>query len=261
MAAPFYYLVAEEGRRLLNPTSAAKVLELGRVCRLDSDMRVLDMGCGKGEPATLLATTYGCRVVGVDFEPTFLAAARARASQLGVSELCTFEESEGSRYTIEAGGFEMAMALGTSFIYSGFEATVKALATAIEPQGYLAVGEPYWKVTDPPEAYLVSEGLTADRYATLAENLERLKEWGFELVNLIVASREEWDSYEGHHWQAVDRWYRANPTHPRAKEVLRRMHHERESYLRWGRDCLGWAILVMRPAPAEVEGEARSRVA
>ena len=34
MGAPFYYLVAEKGRRLINPTTTEQVLEMGRICRL-----------------------------------------------------------------------------------------------------------------------------------------------------------------------------------------------------------------------------------
>jgi len=35
MGAPFYYLVAEKNRRLINPTTVKQILELGRSCGLD----------------------------------------------------------------------------------------------------------------------------------------------------------------------------------------------------------------------------------
>lgn len=261
MGAPFYYLVAERGRRLINPTTVEQVLKLGHLCRLDGDSRVLDMGCGKGEPAMLLATTYGCRVTGVDFEPTFLKEARERCHKMGVGDQCEFIESAGARYPITETSYDLAMCLGASFIYNGFEPTVKALAKGLKTDGYLAVGEPYWKDPNPPTEYLKREGIGPDQYATLAENLERLRDWGFELVSLLDASLAGWDSYEAHHWEAVDLWRRENPGHPKVKEVVKRMEMERETYLRWGREVLGWAIFVMRPLVEEGDSESVVRAA
>lgn len=248
MGAPYYYLVAEAGRRLINPTSEAKVLGLGRDTELGPGKRVLDMGCGKGEPACLLAREYGCEVVGVDFEPTFLEEAVARAKELGVEQLCTFIEKMGAEYEIEPEGFDVVMALGTSFVYENLAGTVNALQAGLKPEGFMVLGEPYWKVSPPPEEYLEREGLTAISFATLPETKEMLESWGFNLVRLVDANLDEWDSYESHHWLAVDSWFRQNPGHPKALEVLRRMEYERETYLRWGREALGWAYFVVRPS-------------
>ena len=251
MGAPFYYLVAEKGRRLINPTTTEQVLEMGRICRLENGSRVLDMGCGKGEPAMLLATTYGCHVTGVDFEPTFLGSARVRCKEMGVERNCQFIESVGARYRIPPASFDLAMCLGASFIYDDFETTVRTLAGGLKADGYLVVGEPYWKDPAPPTEYLKREGIGPDQYATLTQNIERLREWGFEPVGLLDATLEGWDSYESHHWEAVDRWRRENPGHPKVKEVVQRMERERETYLRWGREVLGWAIFIMRPRVEE----------
>lgn len=261
MGAPFYYLVAEKGRKLINPTTVEHVLELGRICSLSNGSRVLDMGCGKGEPAMLLATTYGCQVTGVDFEPTFLRSARSRCQELGVGDLCEFIESVGARYNIPEASFDLAMCLGASFVYDGFESTVKALARGIKEDGFMAVGEPYWKDPTPPTEYLKREGIGPDMYATLAQNLERIGEWGFELVSLLDASTWGWDSYESHHWLAVDRWRRENPSHPKVKEVVKRMELERDTYLRWGREVLGWAIFVLRPRVAADDVDTIAQVA
>jgi len=260
MSAPFYYLVAEAGRRLLNPSSADKILKLGRICRLGPESRVLDMGCGKGEPACLLAAAHGCRVVGVDFEPTFIKAARARAIEVGVGKFCEFIESEGSRHALDPQAYDLVMALGTSFIYNGLEGTVKALAVALKPEGYMVVGEPYWKVESPPPEYLKREGVTVDTFASLTGTVARMKEWGFELVQFIRAGEDDWDGYEAHHWWAIDQWRRENPAHSEVKEVVRRMEFERESYLRWG-EGLGWAIFVVRPAIPKERAEALPQVA
>ena len=53
---PWYYAVAERDHDLQNPTSPEKIRHVGELLRLGPDSRVLDVACGMGGPAMLLAT-------------------------------------------------------------------------------------------------------------------------------------------------------------------------------------------------------------
>ena len=44
--------------------------------------------------------------------------------------------------------------------------------------------------------------------------------------------------------QKLAEWLDANPEDPDAPEIRRRHETNRDEYLRWGRDLLGWAIFV-----------------
>src|SRR5690606_10965797 len=52
--------------------------------------RVLDIGCGIGGPAFVLARKYGAEVTGIDLEPQLVARANRRAEELGLSERAEF---------------------------------------------------------------------------------------------------------------------------------------------------------------------------
>ncbi|HOL16495.1 MAG TPA: hypothetical protein PLZ49_09975 [Bacillota bacterium] len=39
---------------------------------------------------------------------------------------------------------------------------------------------------------------------------------------------------------------RFNPGDPDLPELMERVNRSRECYLRWGRDCLGWAAYLFR---------------
>ena len=60
------YEIAERDHEIQNPTSAEKILLLGSYLRLSAESRVLDVACGKGGPAAILAAAYGCRITGVE---------------------------------------------------------------------------------------------------------------------------------------------------------------------------------------------------
>jgi len=68
-------LATEELARLLAPTAAD---------------RVIDIGSGIGGPARYLATTYGCKVSGVDLTPEFVATAVELTRRTGMSERVDF---------------------------------------------------------------------------------------------------------------------------------------------------------------------------
>ena len=46
--------------------------------------------------------------------------------------------------------------------------------------------------------------------------------------------------------QGAERYAAANPDDPDAAEIVRRQRAARDTYLRWGRDTLGWAVYLFR---------------
>jgi cyclopropane fatty-acyl-phospholipid synthase-like methyltransferase len=80
------YEIAERDHELQNPTSREKILLLGDHLRLTPESRVLDVACGKGGPATILAGAFGCRITGVEIRPVFADAARERVAAAGLEE-------------------------------------------------------------------------------------------------------------------------------------------------------------------------------
>ena len=53
--------------------------------------RVLDLGCGLGGPACILAGKYGAHVVGTDLESPLIERARRRAAKRGLGDRTRFE--------------------------------------------------------------------------------------------------------------------------------------------------------------------------
>jgi ubiquinone/menaquinone biosynthesis C-methylase UbiE len=58
--------------------------------QLDPSHHVLDVGCGAGITATLIASQIGARVTGIDIAPRMVAKAQERARRAGLSERVHF---------------------------------------------------------------------------------------------------------------------------------------------------------------------------
>jgi SAM-dependent methyltransferase len=224
--------VAERDHELQNPTSPEKIRLLGDYLRLTPESHVLDIACGKGGPATILAATYGCHVVGIELRSQFAEAARERTRAAGVAARVDVRTGDASKLDFEPESFDAALCLGASFVWGAIGDAATALRPLVRPGAFVAIGEPFWH--DPP--------IDPEGWADLAETAERFARTGFAITGLIAASTDDWDRYESLHWRALEEWLAASPD----EEV--RVQHERfrSDYFRMKRELLGWAIFVGR---------------
>jgi len=239
---PRYHVVAESEHEIQNPISEGKLVLLGRRLGLGPGSRVLDIASGRGGPALLLAKEFGCAVRGVEISAEFHSVAVERAAEAGLSDRVSFELGDAMAATFEPEAHDAAVCLGASFVFGDLGDTIDALAPAVRPGGHVVVGEPYWRRLPLPDDYPDR----ADPWTTLDGTVLVFETSGLPVVTVIASSEDDWDRYETLHWQAVERWLEANAGDPDAMEIRARSDHHKRTYLRYGRDYLGWAIFVGR---------------
>jgi len=237
---PRYYVVAERDHEIQNPTSEEKLLLLGQRLRLGPESRVLDVASGRGGPALLLAREFGCSVRGIEIAPEFHAVAVERAVAAGLSQLVSFELGDGAAATLDPASFDVAMCLGASFVWGGLAGTLDALEPVVRPGGNVVVGEPYWRRLPLPDDYEERD----EPFTSLEGTVAILESGGLRAVGIIDSSLDDWDRYETLHWRAVEEWLAENRDDPEAAEIRERGERWKRSYLRHGREHLGWAIFV-----------------
>jgi SAM-dependent methyltransferase len=236
---PWYHLVAERDHEIQNPTSAEKIRQLGELLRLRPETQVLDIASGRGGPAIVLASEFGCRITAVERTPAFAATARDRISAAGLTRRVEVVEVDARDYPLEPEAWDVALCLGASFVWDGLAGTLEALVPSVRPGGHLAIGEPYWR-NDPPA------GTDDAGCASLAETIRRFEGAGLLSVGLIAASPDDWDRYSSLQWRAVEEWLVEHADHPEASELRREHDEHKRHYVEVVRAFLGWAILVGR---------------
>jgi SAM-dependent methyltransferase len=237
---PRFYVVAEAEHELQNPTSEEKLVLLGRRLDLGPGSRVLDIASGRGGPAILLAKEFGCSVHGIELSPDFLFVAERRADESGVADRVTFELGDAASATFASESYDAALCLGASFAFGDLAETLDRLAPAVRRGGHVAVGEPFWRRLPLPEDYEDRD----DPWTTLDGTVTIFETSGLPVVAVIASSEDDWDRYETLHWRAVERWLAENAEDPDAADIGRRHERSKRTYLRHGRDHLGWAIFV-----------------
>src|SRR5260370_3922835 len=65
--------------------------QVGEIAGIQRGAAILDAGSGLGGPSRYVASTYGCRVTGVDLSPSYVAVAKLLAQRTHVDELVSYE--------------------------------------------------------------------------------------------------------------------------------------------------------------------------
>jgi len=153
--------------------------ELARLCHLDADAYVLDVGCGAGVTPCFLAKQFGYRVVGVDIRTRMVERSKERARRQRVADRVEFRVADAQDLPFEDGLFDAVITESVTAFPEDKQRAVNEYARVTKPGGYVGLGESTWlKVPPPPELIAwVSQDvgasvqpLTADEWVGLLEN-------------------------------------------------------------------------------------------
>ena len=209
-----YYDVLHALHTYCNPVSERGVRDLERVLQLGPGSRVLDIASGHGEMLVGFAERSGSAGVGVDCSPYAHRRAEARRAERVPDADVTFVFGRGEEYRPGDGEtFDVAMCIGASWIWSGYEGTLRALVGFVRPGGLVVSGEPFWMAPPTPE-YCEVAGCEAEQFHDLDGCRAVAEDLGLEVVWMRRSTGEEWDRYEMTQLVALDRFERENPDHP-----------------------------------------------
>jgi SAM-dependent methyltransferase len=116
--------------------------DLFRVAAIHEEDRVLDIGCGTGQP-TLMAARRASRghVLGVDLSAPMLERARADAAEQGIANV-RFEQGDAQVHPFPHGGFDVAISRGGVMFFGDPVAGFANIRRALRPGGRLVFMSP-----------------------------------------------------------------------------------------------------------------------
>jgi len=241
-----FFALVERDLDLQNPMDPAAVDTLAAACGVSAGARVLDVGAGKAALLRRWAVLHGVRGTGLEVNPAFVAQARERARQDGVHELVAMVEGPADAFEPDPAGYDVVACLGAPFALGGFDAAVRWMRSALRPGGRLVIGDRY--LARPFERVPADAEPEIAELPDLSGVHERLTGQGLSVTAMVGSSPSDWDRYVGAWWTAAHDWAEANPGHPERAELLAGIAADRDRYLRWERDHVGWAAWVARTA-------------
>ena len=247
MADPWrYWAITHADLNVMNPLSEARLDLVVERMALHRGARVLDIACGKGELLVRLAGRYGVRGTGVDLSPYSHRDAKEAARIRAPRAKLAFRLQDGSAVRAPPGvRYDAACCVGATWVYGGWEGSLRALARFAAPGGLVVVGHPFWRRA-PSAAYLRAERMRRNDFATRKADLATARRLGLAPVGRFTSTRSEWHHYESSQWRAAARFAAGHPGDAICRELLRRRASSRRAYLLEGKECLGWTLWIFR---------------
>lgn len=207
-------------------TDPVIVAGLLRRRRKDSpQLRVLDLGCGKGAVSVKLAGEFGCRCLGIDALGEFVAEAERKAREFGVERLCRFEQGDMRRRIHELDRFDVIVLGAVGPVFGDYRATLGILASHLAAGGLIVIDDG-WIEDDSPHVHppVLKRG----------EMLRQINEAGMRIVDEAVFGREEIMEADGRIFRDLEK---------RCRELMERHPGQKElfaSYIRQQIEENGW---------------------
>jgi 27-O-demethylrifamycin SV methyltransferase len=226
---------------------------MAECAEMRAGLDVLDVGCGTGQPACELATTYASRVTGISTSVECIARAVERAAARGVAARTCFLQADAMDNGLPSAGFDRAWVMESSHLMDRKEAMVAECARVLRPGGVLALCDVIRR-DELPLQYVLAH---ARQFNTLRvafgrakmESLERYAGWLRDAG--LTVDRSEDISAETR--PTFDRWRRNAHAHRAEVEALIggdgwTQFAESCDYLEqfWDAGKLGYGLLVAR---------------
>ena len=148
---PSDYVLGHTDQEQLRLIRQARVLssiteQFLRDAGIVSGMRVLDIGCGVGDVAMLVAKLVGPQgeIVCVDMDQAFITTAQKRASAVGIDN-ATFHRADITTFTDSEPFDAIVGRLVLEFVPEP-DAAIRRLSGLLRPGGIMAFQEPSWKI-------------------------------------------------------------------------------------------------------------------
>jgi SAM-dependent methyltransferase len=156
--------------------------------------RVLDIGCGTGRQACVLAQNTPARIVAIDNHPPYIAALNREARVLGIADRVEGRVADMRDLDFAPGSFDLIWCEGAIYVV-GFEAGLTAWWPLLAPGGYLALTEACWVQPNPPPD---CAAFWAEQYPLreVPALLQAIADCGYETVgHFPLPASAWWDDY------------------------------------------------------------------
>lgn len=207
--------------------------------------RILDMGCGRGDPTIELARLSGGRVTGVDIDQVSLDELATTARKEGLADRVKALRMDIKELKFPDASFEIIWAEGSMWII-GLEKGLREHKQLLSPGGCFVIHEMCWLRPDPPEEIRERWTFVGPGIRTVEENLELLPRCGYSLLGHFTLPEDIWwEIYFVPVKERIEAMRERYADVPEALEVLDREQTDVDLYRRYS-SWYGSAFFVLQ---------------
>ena len=109
----------------------------------NSNLKVLDLGCGKGAVSVRIAGEFNCECFGIDAIPEFISYAAAKADEFGVASLCRFEVGDIREKVKSLSKYDVIILGAIGQVFGNYVETLTTLNNNLQEGGIFIIDDGY----------------------------------------------------------------------------------------------------------------------
>lgn len=240
--------IAHRNHVYCNPISEAKVTKMIKMVSPKPKSKVIDIGAGKCELLIRLVENYEITATAIELYDGFIEKAKKQASERIPEGSIDFvmEDAKTAVERCDQEGFDLGICIGSTHALGGLEKTLQTLVGLVKKNGYILIGEGYWKQSPSADYLEALGGAEESELKSHAENVKVAEGLGLIPLWSYVANEDDWDDYEWLYSSSVENYCHENPDDPDFEAMLQRIRSWRHTYLNWGRDTMGFGLYLFR---------------
>lgn len=172
-------------------------VRLAQMAEVSAAQQVLDVGCGIGGPSRYLASTFGCRVTGIDLTAEYIEVAKMLAQRVGLAGKVTYRQGDALDLPFADAAFDLVWSQNAVMNIENRARLYNEMRRVLKKSGRLAIqdvaggpgGEPYFPAPWAREAAI-------SFLRTPQETRELLERAGFRVRQWYDSTEEALQQYE-----------------------------------------------------------------
>jgi ubiquinone/menaquinone biosynthesis C-methylase UbiE len=240
--------IAHRNHAFSNPITEAKLMKMIQMISPKPSDKIIDIGAGKCELLIRLVENYQVTATAIELYEGSINEAKQLASGRIPDHSIDFVVNDANtavnRY--ETGSYDAGICIGSTHALGGLASTLEEMKRLVKTNGYILIGEGYWKQRPSKEFLDALGGAEESELRRHAENVFAAEELGLIPLWSYTANDDEWDEYEWLYSSSIENYCLENPSDPDKDAMLERIRKWRRTYLTWGRDTLGFGLYLFR---------------
>lgn len=175
-----------------DPSFSKHILSL--LPELPPTPRIVDLGCGAGAGALLLAKWFDTTITAVDFARPFLDELEGHARAQGLDHLIKTVEADMGNLNWPPASVDLLWSEGAAYNLT-FEGALKTWRPLMAPNGIAVISEITWFTTDIPLPVLEFWQKAYPQIASESENAALAKAAGFDVLGVHRLPAQAWWTY------------------------------------------------------------------
>ena len=170
------------------------VRKMAEIIQITKNMKILDLGCGQGGSARILAHFYGCNVLGVDVSENRIQDAKYLTALVNLDQLVTFKQGEIFDHIYQSSGFDVVWGQAAWSHVLDQCRLLDLITNCLKPGGWIAFEDALTIVEPNNFECLTSmenlKNIWLSEFPTVSLWKEQLAEYGFSICTIDNLSNE-----------------------------------------------------------------------